>query len=40
MKTKTITLYSFYGTIPGHKRPQIVMHFIQKLQGGNNNETY
>lgn len=31
---------SFYGTVPYHKRPQIVMHFIQKLQGGNNNETY
>lgn len=31
---------SFYGTVPGYKRPQIVMHFIQKLQGGNNNETY
>lgn len=31
---------SFYGTVPCYKRPQIVMHFIQKLQGGNSNETY
>lgn len=31
---------SFYETVPCYKRPQIVMHFIQKLQGGNNNGTY
>lgn len=31
---------SFYGTAPCYKRPQIVMRFIQKLQGGNNNGTY
>jgi hypothetical protein len=31
---------SFYGTVPCQKQPQIVMHFIQKLQGGNSNETY
>lgn len=28
------------GTAPCHKRSQIVMHFIQKLQGGNSNGTY
>lgn len=31
---------SFWGTFSTTKRPQIVMHFIQKLQGGNSNETY
>lgn len=31
---------SFYGIVPRYKRPQIIMHFIQKLQGGNNNGTY
>ena len=31
---------SFWGTLSATKRPQIVMHFIQKLQGGNSNETY
>lgn len=31
---------SFYGIMPRYKRPQIIMHFIQKLQGGNNNGTY
>ena len=31
---------SYWGTLPATERPKIVMHFIQKLQGGNNNETY
>lgn len=31
---------SFWGTPSATKRPQIVMRFIQKLQGGNSNGTY
>ncbi|WP_370847554.1 hypothetical protein [Dialister invisus] len=31
---------SFWGTLSATERPKIVIHFIQKLQGENDNGTY